>query len=128
MRYLTLSEVLDLYRQVIERSGGAVGILSLGGLESAIAQPRMSYGGADLYSSVIEKAGALGFSLVQNHPFVDGNKRTAHAAMETFLMMNGFELNASVDEQTCIILQVASGLMKREGFVEWLRGHIVNLK
>lgn len=98
MRYLTLAEVLELYRQIMERSGGAVGIQNLNGLESALAQPRMTFGGRDLYPTVVEKAATLGFLLVQNHPFVDGNKRTGHAAMEVFLFLNGHEINAKVEE------------------------------
>ncbi|MDC0831535.1 type II toxin-antitoxin system death-on-curing family toxin [Geitlerinema sp. CS-897] len=99
MRYLKLIEVLALHRRLIERSGGALGIRDFGLLESAIAQPRMTFGGEDLYSTEIEKAAALGFSIVMNHPFVDGNKRTGHAAMETFLLLNGREIRATVDEQ-----------------------------
>jgi death on curing protein len=98
-------------------------VLSLPALESALAQLRMTFGGEDLYPTLVEKAAALGYSLIANHPFVDGNKRTGHAAMEVFLMLNGCEIQASVDEQERVILQVAAGEMKREGFTEWLRGH-----
>ena len=66
MRYLTLSEVLELHHRVIAQSGGALGVLNLGALESALAQPRITFGGQELYSGVIEKASALGFSLIQN--------------------------------------------------------------
>ena len=125
MRYLNLNEVLELHRRVMTQSGSTVGIHSLSGLEAALAQPRMTFGGADLYPTMVEKASALGFSLIQNHPFVDGNKRTGHAAMEVFLILNGFELEAVVDEQERIILQVASGEMKREEFTEWLRAKTV---
>ena len=121
MRYLTLNEVLAVHDQVMRQSGGAVGVLSLSALESALAQPRMTFGGADLYPTPVEKAAALGHSLIANHPFVDGNKRTGHAAMEVFLMVNGFEIQAAVDEQEQVILQVAAGAMKREEFTEWLR-------
>ena len=124
MRYLTLSEVLELHRRVIGQSGGALGVLNLGGLESALAQPRMTFGGEELYPSVLDKAAALGYSVIQNHPFVDGNKRTGHAAMEIFLVLNGFEIQSSVDEQERIILQVASGEMDRQAFTIWLRDHI----
>src|SRR5438046_9860982 len=96
MRYLTLAEVMDLYRRVMERSGGRVGILNLPALESALAQSRMTFEGKDLYASIVEKASALGFSLINNHPFRDGNKRTGHAAMETFLVLNGHEIDAPV--------------------------------
>jgi death-on-curing protein len=124
MRYLTLNEVLDLYQQVMEQSGGAVGIRDLNALESALAQPRMTFGGQELYPTVVEKASALGFSLVMNHPFVDGNKRIGHAAMETFLVLNGFEINASVDEQERVILQLAASELDRDEFTKWLHAHI----
>ena len=126
MRYLSLVEVLELHRQIIEQSGGAIGIRELGGLESAMAQPRMTFGGEDLYPTVFDKAVALGFSIIMNHPFIDGNKRTGHAAMETFLLLNGMEINASIDEQEQIILEVTSGKLGRDAFVEWLRLHTTN--
>src|SRR5687768_14026536 len=109
MRYLSLNELLELHRRVMEQSGGLAGIHSLDAVEAALAQPQMTFGGEELYPTIVEKASALGFSLIQNHPFIDGNKRTGHAAMETFLVLNGFEIDASVDEQERIILQVASG-------------------
>ncbi len=124
MRYLTLNEVLAVHDQVMRQSGGVVGVLSLPALESALAQPRMTFGGEDLYPTLVEKAAALGHALIANHPFVDGNKRTGHAAMEVFLMVNGCEIQASVDEQERVILQVAAGKMKREEFTEWLRRHV----
>jgi death-on-curing protein len=125
MRYLTLGEVLDLYQQVMQHTGGAVGVRDLNGLESAIAQPRMTFDGAELYPTIVEKASALGFSLVMNHPFVDGNKRTGHAAMETFLVLNGFEIKASVEEQEKIILQLAAGELQRDVLTDWLRAHLI---
>jgi len=125
MRYLTLYEVLELYRGIMEQSGRAIGVRDLKALESALAQPRMTFGGQELYPTIVEKAAALGFSLIKNHPFVDGNKRTAHATMETFLVLNGYEIRASVDEQERVILQVAAGKMAREAFMEWLRKHVV---
>jgi death-on-curing protein len=128
MRYLTLGQVLELYRRVMEQSGGSAGVRDLGALESAIAQPRATFGGEELYPTIIEKASALGFSLIQNHPFVDGNKRAGHAAMETFLVLNGFEIDASVDEQERIILQVASDELERDEFTAWLGAHIVETR
>ena len=127
MRYLTVGEVLEIYSQVMEQSGGGVGIHDLGALESAVAQPRMTFNGEELYPTIVEKASALGFSLVQNHPFMDGNKRAGHAAMEAFLMLNNYEISAGVDEQVEIVIGVASGKMDRNMFTEWLRNHIVAL-
>ena len=87
MRYLTLGEVVDLHRRLLHATGGASGIRDFGALESAIAQPKATFGGVDLYPTLVEKAAALAFSLVQGHPFVDGNKRVGHAAMEIFRVL-----------------------------------------
>lgn len=124
MRYLSLAEVIELHRRVVVQTGGASGLRDTGRLESAVAQPRMTYGERDLYPTLIEKAGTLCFSLIQNHPFVDGNKRLGHAAMEVFLILNGHEIRASVDEQETLMLGVASGGVSRDSLVEWLTDHI----
>lgn len=124
MRYLTLNEALELHERIIVQTGGSSGLREVGGLESALAQPRMTFGGAELYPTIAEKAAALGFSIIQNHPFVDGNKRTGHAAMEIFLVLNGYELDKSVDEQETVILQVASGLLTRSAFTNWVNSSI----
>src|SRR5450759_5016708 len=114
MRYLSLAEAVELHRIIIEQTGGSSGLRDMGALESAMAQPRMTFGGNDLYPSLVEKAAALCFSLVKNHSFVDGNKRVGHAAMETFFVLNGLEIDASIDEQEQIMLSVAAGQLSRE--------------
>jgi death-on-curing protein len=124
MRYLSLGEVVELHRLVLAATGGASGIRDLGALESAVAQPRASFGGSDLHPTLIEKAGALGFALVQGHPFVDGNKRVAHAAMATFLLLNGADIDANVDEQEHLMLDLASGRASRSDLVDWLQEHV----
>lgn len=124
MRYLSISETLELHERLIASSGGATGIRDLGALESAVSQPHASFGRQDLYPDVVAKAAALCFSLVMNHPFVDGNKRVGHAAMETFLLLNGFEINSEVDEQEKIILSLTAGQFDRNNLVLWLREHI----
>jgi len=125
MRYLSVAEILDLHRRVIQQSGGAEGLRDRGGLLSAVAQPKMTFGGDELYASVIDKAAVLAVSLSQNHPFVDGNKRVAHAAMEVFLVLNGQEVEASVDEQERLMMELAAGNLGREDVVEWLSAHVV---
>lgn len=125
MRYLSLPETLELHRRVVERTGGARGVRDLGALESALAQPRMTFGDQELYPTIVEKASALGFSLIKNHPFVDGNKRIGHAAAEVFLLLNGFEIVASVDEQERIVMRLAASEIGREEFTAWLRANIV---
>lgn len=127
MRYLTLVEVLALHRLLVEHTGSSTAIRDLGALESAIAQPRMTFEGRDLYGTLAEKAAALGFSIIQSHPFVDGNKRVGHAAMETFLVLNGHELRASVDESERVVIDVASGKCRREQFLRWIQEHLVAL-
>lgn len=87
----------------------------------------MTFDGQDLYPTLVEKAAALGFSLIKNHPFVDGNKRTAHAAMETFLVLNGYQIVATIEEQEDIILKVAAGKSSREVFTEWLHQHLQSM-
>lgn len=124
MRYLTVEEIQRLHQRVLDETSGGSGLRDQGALESAVAQPQMVFGGQELYPTLADKAGALGFSSTMNHAFVDGNKRTAHAAMEVFLVLNGAELNASVDEQEKVILALAAGKLDREAFVEWIRQYL----
>lgn len=128
MRYLTIEAVLELHRLVLAQSGGQAGIRDRGALESAVAQPTMTFAGVELYPTLAKKAAALAFSLIQNHPFVDGNKRVGHAAMEVMLVLNGFEIEADIDEQEQIILAVAASQMPREEFEAWLEHHLVPLE
>ena len=124
MRYVTLAEVVELHRRLLQTTGGASGIRDFGVLQSAVAQPKAIFGGGDLYPTLVEKAAALGFSLVQGHPFVDGNKRVGHAAMDTFLVLNGTEIDAPVDDQERLILDLASGRVDRNQLTDWLRQHL----
>jgi death-on-curing protein len=124
MRYLTLGEVVDLHRRLLQATGGAPGIRDFAALESAIARPRAAFGGVDLYPTMVEKAAALALSLVQGHPFVDGNKRVGHAAMETFLVLNGTEIDAPVDDQERLMLDLAASRIGRSYLVDWLRRHL----
>lgn len=121
MRYLSLGEVLELHRRILDQTGGAPGLRDLAALQSAVAQPRMTFGGVDLYPDLITKAAALGFALIKNHPFVDGNKRVGHAALETLLALNGFELCSTMEEAERIVLRVAAGECAREEFEQWVR-------
>ena len=127
MRYVTLAEVVELHRRLLQATGGAPGIRDLGVLESAVSQPRATFGGVDLYPTLVEKAAALCFAVVQGHPFVDGNKRVGHAAMETFLVLNGVEINAPVDDQERLIFDLAAGRLSRTQLTDWLRQHFAPL-
>ena len=127
MRHLAFGEVVDLHRRMIGQSGGAKRLRDVGLLQSALAQPAATFEGAELHPTIVQKA-ALGFALVANHPFVDGNKRVGHAAMDVFLMLNGFEIHATVTEQERIILDVESGAADREALARWLTAKVVKIK
>jgi death-on-curing protein len=128
MRLLSLAEVLRLHEAILGQSGGSPGLRDLGALESAVAQPTTTFDGSDLYPTLEEKAAALCFSLASNHPFIDGNKRVAHAAMEALLMLNGLEIRASLDEQERVMLALASSKLTRDELLAWLREHVVPSK
>ena len=125
VHYLTVGQVEQLHESVLRRSGGGAGVRDRGGIEAAVAQPQQTFGGADLYPSLAAKAGTLAFTLVMNHPFIDGNKRIGHAAMEAFLMLNGYEIAADVDEQERLFLQLAAGDLSRDALITWVETHVV---
>ena len=95
-----------------------------GALEPAVAQPLMTFAGQALYRTHAEKASALVFALVLNPPFVGGKERLGHAALEVFLLLNGYALVATVDEQERLILNLAAGRIKREEWTHWIASHM----
>lgn len=125
MKYLALAEVMWLHDRLIATSGGAPGLRDMGQLEAALAQPRATFDGDDLYPDLVAKAAALCFSLVKGHAFVDGNKRVGHAAMEMLLLLNGVRLVANVDGQEELMLELAGGSLSRAQLEAWIRIHIV---
>ena len=108
-RFLSVDDVLGLHQRQIDRYGGTTGIRDLGLLQSAVALPSASFDGAWLHGTVEEMAGAYLFHLCQNHPFLDGNKRTAAMAMIAFLLLNDVRPTFSEDELVELTLGVASG-------------------
>jgi death on curing protein len=125
MRFLTLMEVLYLHRRLLDTTGGADGVRDLRIIDAALAAPKATFDGEDLYPGVLAKAAALGYALVQGHAFIDGNKRVGHASMAAFLRCNGYELKASVDEQEQVVLALASGTMGRDQLLAWLEQHAI---
>ena len=108
----------------MQSSGGLTGVRSWPALLSSLSQPHSTFDGNDLYPALIDKAAILCFSLVQNHPFHDGNKRIGHAAMEVTLMLNGLEIVASVDIQERLILDLAIGKFEQRAFTRWVNEHV----
>jgi death-on-curing protein len=125
MKYLNLKEVRYIYATVIRHSGGSFGVRDEGAIQSALVQPRMTFGAQELYPTLAEKASALCYSLISNHPFVDGNKRVSHAVMIAFLKRNGYNLIANVSEQERVMLKLAKGEMARAELTEWIEQHIL---
>ena len=123
MKTLSKEQVLRLHNALLETFGGTAGIRDDGLLESALNASFATFGGQYLYPSVQAKAAQLGFGLVCNHPFVDGNKRIGAHVMLVFLAINGIELDYTQDELIDIILQIASGRAKAADLLEWILYH-----
>lgn len=121
--YLTLDVVLAIHDDMVERYGGSHGIRDLGLIQSAIARPQASFSGEDLYPTVLDKAAALFHSLIFNHAFVDGNKRTSMTATARFLYINGYELIIDKEEFISFPLRVENKHLSLEEISLWLKKH-----
>jgi death-on-curing protein len=120
MNYLTPEQVLFIHWRLGGETGGSHGVRDLGLLESAVARPRASFDGVDLYPDLFTQAAALMDSLINNHPFVDGNKRTGITAAGLFLRINGWKLSASPEDLEACTLKVATGKMDVAAIAGWL--------
>jgi death-on-curing protein len=118
--FLTLPEVLALHDDQISRFGGTSGIRDVGLLESALAQPQASFSGELLHPTIYEQAAAYLYHLAMNHPFLDGNKRTAFAVMDAFLRLNGYRLNLSNDQAYQLVLEVVQKTVSKEALSDRL--------
>ena len=124
MKVLSKRQILMLHSVLVARSGGMDGLRDEGLLESAINTPLQTFGGQELYPTVLEKAARLGYGLIHNHPFMDGNKRIGTHAMLVFLDINNITLSYEDDDLIAAILRVASGDMDDGELLEWLKAHI----
>ncbi|MBO4277548.1 MAG: type II toxin-antitoxin system death-on-curing family toxin [Clostridia bacterium] len=118
-------KVLLLHKLLTEETGGAAELRDIGLLDSALKSAFQSFNGEELYPSKEEKAARIGYSLISNHAFVDGNKRTGMYIMLTFLEINGIKINPSNEEVVKTGLSLASGEMKYEDLLNWIRRHEV---
>jgi len=123
MKRLTLEQILAMQKELIAEFGGSNGVRDEGLLKSAIAAPSQTFDSRELLPTIHQKAVRLGFGLIMNHPFVDGNKRIGVHAMLVTLAMNGIELKYTQEELYTIILDVASGNVSFEGLLDWVLGH-----
>ena len=124
MKILKKRQILLLHSALIAESGGSDGVRDEGLLDSAVNTPFQTFSGQDLYPTVLEKAVRLGFGLIRNHPFIDGNKRIGTHAMLVFLNLNSITLSYEDDELISTILSVASGEMDADGLLKWMQQHI----
>lgn len=124
VRYIILDDILVIHDNMIELYGGSFfGIRDLGLIQSALARPEASFAGEDLYPTVIEKAAALFHSLLFNHAFIDGNKRTSIATTARFLYINGYNLIVSQKEFVAFPLRVENKHLSLEEIASWLKKH-----
>ena len=126
INYLTVEQVLFLHARLIEETGGRHGMLDLGLLESAVARPQATFEIDDLYADLFDKAAALMESIVNNHPFVDGNKRTGIAAAALFLRANGRSLSTTNSQLETFTSQVATSKLAFADIVAWFRAHSIS--
>ena len=122
--FLTLDEVLAIHLDQLARHGGLPGVRDLGLLQSALAQPQATFGGQFLHKDLIEMAAAYLFYIVQNHAFMDGNKRVGTVAAIVFLDLNGLELNAPEDDLEALVLSVAQGTADTAAVAAFLKPHV----
>lgn len=125
--YLNLEQVLELHQLVVAKSGGSAQVLRPELLESALAQPPMIAFGQEAHPDLPAKAAAYLFHICKNHPLEDGNKRTAFAAAEVFLRLNGHRISGTVDELEDLVLGVADGRTSKDGLIADLRQRVVPL-
>ena len=124
-KFISIDEVLELHDDQISSFGGTSGVRDEGLLESALAQPQATFGGQLLHPTIAEQAAAYLYHIAMNHPFIDGNKRTAFAVADTFVRLNGCNLNLTDDRAYDLVMQVAQGTMTKEELSTEFESYIV---
>lgn len=119
--------IIYFHEQLINLYGGTLGIRDEGLLESALEQPKATFGGSCLHDSLAKMAAAYGFHICKNHPFIDGNKRIALVAMDTFLQKNGYEISAPEKDVYEVMMKLASGDITKAELTAWLETNISKL-
>ena len=123
MTRFSKEKVLLLHQYIAQETGGSIGVRDEGLLESALESAFATFDGRELYPTKEEKAARLGFALVSNHAFLDGNKRIGMYVMLTFLEVNGIEIDCTDSDIVETGMALASGAMQYEGLLDWVRSH-----
>ena len=123
MKKLTKNQILKLHTELIKATGGTDGLRDEALLDSALNAPFQGFGETDVYPSIQQKAARLGFGLIKNHAFTDGNKRIGVHVMLVFLMVNGIELSYAQEELSDMVLKVTSGEFSFENMLKWIIDH-----
>jgi death-on-curing protein len=118
---ISVKQALEIHEIVVGQFGGSMGIRDSGLLQSALARPFQTFGGEDLYPDFFSKAAAMGQSIIVNHPFVDGNKRTGYVLMEAILRVGNIKIIARNDDLYNFIISISTGEIKFEEIVRWLK-------
>ena len=123
MIVLSKEQIIALHSQLIQETGGTEGIRDEGLLDAALAAPFQSFANTEIYPSIQQKAARLGFGLVKNHAFIDGNKRIGAHVMLVFLMLNQIELDYMQDELSDTFLRLAAGELTQDELLHWIIAH-----
>ena len=118
---ISVKQAIEIHEIVVKAFGGSMGVRDLGALESAMARPFQTFGGEDLYPDFFTKAAAIAESIIINHPFIDGNKRTGYVLMEAILRTRNIRIIAVNDDLYNFIISISTGKKKFEEIVEWLK-------
>jgi len=123
VQYLTIDEVLYLHQALVDRYGGLHGVRDLGLVASAVVRPEAGFGDFEAYPDLFLKAAVLGFSLLKNHAFLDGNKRTSIGAMELLLEKNGVRITAKINERFRLAHDIENNSLPENQIAQWLKKH-----
>ena len=118
---ISVEQAIKIHENMIQKFGGSKGLRDLNGLKSALARPFQTFDGADLYPDIFTKAAAVGESIVINHPFIDGNKRTGYVLMEALLRFGNFKISASDDELYNFVISISTSERSFDEIVTWLK-------
>ena len=121
---ISIQETLYIHNLLIKTFGGSSGVRDFQALESALSRPFQTFDSVELYPSIIEKAASLLESLLANHPFVDGNKRTGYVLMRLFLKKNGMDIVADEETKYQFLIDVASGVKRYDDILIWLEDYV----